>query len=163
MEDVSIIRFRGKDYQEFKRLSEEFAREWFEHIDEDISLDEFLERSFQYEKRPLLNTEKGRTYIAWLGNEAIGYIMGKITSAYPNPEYKMEINPVFVYPKHRCRGVARNLIARIQGDAKQTPQINNLCGYVQDWNENLQKLLLKLGFEEKKDDGFSYFFMDVKN
>lgn len=118
---------------------------WFPEWYKKIKKDEVIEWL-----RKLLNDKEVKIIIAFMGAEAIGYVIAKIENreenAFRYPAQLMEIDQICVTEKHRNQGVGKRLVEEVKGYAKKLG-INTIFLSVLAKNSSAVRAYTNMGFK----------------
>ena len=93
-------------------------------------------------------------YIALVGNEVVGFQEFSVDKI----QKRIFLQTITVSSKHRGKGIARDLIRKVEDYAKKK-KIVRISTLVKDWNKSMNGLAHKLGY--KKKDKFIFWDKEI--
>jgi ribosomal protein S18 acetylase RimI-like enzyme len=115
---VTIHTAKKEDWQTIQKLNNQvFIND--QKSDPDLNMDwPFSKKGIEYYKK-LASGEHGRCFIAYLNNEAVGYVaLSKKDFGYRKSKY-VEIENIGVSPEYRSKGVGKMLLQKATEWAKK--------------------------------------------
>lgn len=137
---VRVVRVGGTELGAFETL-------WIKARSEGGQSADFLARQVRDGRiRDALDDADVRIHIAFLGEEAVGYLVVSRTSmSRLTDERSVWIEQVYVSPTHRRRGIAKALLSVVPGFAETTGS-SMISATIPSTHREVNRLFARLGF-----------------